>query len=78
MLGHFVVADHICCESNDFTKLNFKDLKVQRPDSELMVGRDAKRYLQHLQKLGEADPTSLKDLEEDYDPDACKKFYRCV
>lgn len=75
ILGHFVDADHIRSAS-DITKLNFKDPEMQRPDSELSIGRDAQRYLEHLQELGKASPTSLEDLEEEYDPDVCENFYR--
>lgn len=77
ILGHFVLADPIRSAS-DITKLNFRDPELQKPDSELSVGRDARRYLQHLQELGEASPTSLEDLEEEYDPGACENFYRYI
>ena len=70
ILGHFVVTEYICSES-DVTEVVFKDSQIQRPDSELSIGRDARRYVQHIQDLGETDPTSIDDLEEEYDPYAC-------
>ena len=61
ILGHFVDADYIHSAS-DITKLNFKDPELQRRDSEMSIGRDARRYLEHLQELGEISPTLLEDL----------------
>ena len=40
------------------------------------IRRDGRRYVQHLQEIEEADPTSLEELKEQYDPDAYKNFYR--
>ena len=75
ILGHFAHADRIR-SAPDITKFNFRDLGLQKPDSELSVGRDARRYLEHLQELGEVSPISLEDLEEEYDPGACENLYR--